>query len=290
MGRLASRCGSTLRAAPVCAALAVASCNGTTGDKLLSFTPYARGATGASQPFVAGAYTVQLTRAKMRIGAVYVDESPQSTTSEGPVCVAPDIFAAQVPGGVEVDLLNDQPQIFSVYGQGTEDIGRSWQMWLTDGDINEQNRAHVVDVQGVATRAPDGASFSFAAVVTINDNRLIATVDPAQPGNNPICRRRIVEVGGLDATFFDGGAMYVTVDPRRWFALDIDFAKLPSVDSDTCLTGDPTVPLDPSADFGSAAVCIPNTDYATGDGAIEGQKFLKSILAGGPSAYSLSFR
>jgi hypothetical protein len=226
----------------------------------------------------------------MRIGAVYVDESPQSTKSEGPVCVTPDVFAAQVPGGVEVDLLNEQPQIFSVYGQGTEDTGLSWQMWLTDGDINAPNRAHIVDVQGVATRTSDGAAFPFAAIVTINDNRLIPTVDPAEPGSNPLCRRRIVEIGGIRATFFDGGTLTVTVDPRQWFSLGIDFAKLPAVDSAACLDGDTTVPVDPAADYGSAAVCIPNTDFASGDGAIDGQKLFKNILAGGPTAYSLVFR
>jgi hypothetical protein len=270
--------------------IAVASCNGTTGNKLLSFSAYARGASGASQPFPTNGYSVQLTLAKMRIGAVYVDESPQSSSAEGPVCITPDVFAAQVPGGIEVDLLNDQPQIFSVYGQGTEDTGLSWQMWLTDGDINEANHAHVVDLQGVATRASDGATFPFAAIVTINDNRLIANVDPSQPGANPICKQRIVQIGGIDTTFFDGGTLTVTVDPRQWFALGIDFAELPAVGSESCLGGDTTVPVDPATDYGTATVCIPNTDYASGAGAIDGQKLFKNILAGGPSAYSLTFQ
>jgi hypothetical protein len=270
--------------------LALAACNGTTGNKLISFSAYARGATGASQPFASNGYSIQLTLAKMRIGAVYVDESPQSSTAEGPVCITPDVFAAQVPGGIEVDLLNDQPQIFSVYGQGTEDTGLSWQMWLTDGDINEANHAHVVDLQGVATRTSDGAAFPFAAIVTINGNRLVTTVDPSQPGANPICKRRIVQIGGIDTTFFEGGTLTVTVDPRQWFALGIDFANLPAVDSTSCLAGDTTVPLDPATDYGTAKVCIPNTDYASGAGAIDGQKLFKTILAGGPSAYSLSFQ
>jgi hypothetical protein len=279
------------RLAPLLAlGIAASSCNGTTGNQLITFGAYAAGAPGASQPFTAGGYTIRLTTAKMRIGAVYVDESPQSTGAQGPVCITPDVFAAQVPGGIEVDLLNDQPQIFSVYGQGTLDTGLSWQLWLTDGDVNELNHAHVVDLQGVATRTSDGAPFPFAAIVTINDNRLIANVDPSQPGQNPLCRRRIVDIGGIHTTFFAGGTLLVTVDPRAWFGLDMDFSALPTVDSAACVLGDTTVPVDPVADFGAATYCIPNTDYGTGAGATQGQALFKAVLAGGPSAYSLSFQ
>lgn len=279
------------RLVPLLAAgLACVSCNGTTGNELISFSAYAVGASGASQPFTAGGYSIRLTTAKMRIGAVYVDESPLGNQAGGPECIAPDVFAAQVPGGVEVDLLSGQPQEFSVYGQGTLDTGLSWQMWLTDGDINGANQAHVVDLQGVATRLSDGLAVPFAAIVTINDNRLVTTVDPAQPGANPICKRRIVLVGGIDTTFFDGGTLTVMVDPRAWFGLGYDFASLPSVQSDTCLTGDTSVPVDPAADFGGATVCIPNTNYASGPGAKEGSELFSEILAGGQGAYSLGYR
>ncbi len=270
--------------------LGVVACNGTTGNELISFSAYARGARGASLPFTAGAYRVQLTEAKMLLGAVYVDEAPVATGSSGPVCVAPDIFAAQVPGPVEVNLLSDAPQEFSVYGQGTLDTGRSWEIWLTDGDINEPNRAHVVDLQGVATRTSDGLAVPFAAVVTINDNRLVTTVDPAQPGANPICKKRLILINGIDTTFFDGGTLTVTVDPRQWFPFDYDFASLPPVTDDSCLLGDTTVPVEPAQDFGSAEVCIPNTNYASGPGALAGSELFTSILGGSASTYSLSFR
>ena len=272
------------------AALVALSCNGTTGNGLITFTAYARGAPGASRPFTAGGYRVELTRARMRIGAVYVDEAPLGNQAGGPVCIAPDLFAAQVPGPIEVDLLSEQPQEFSVYGQGTLDVGLSWQMWLTDGDINAQNRAHMVDLQGTATRTSDGTAVPFAAIVTINDNRLVTTVNPAEPGNNPICKQRIVLVGGIDTAFFEGGKLTVTVDPRPWFHFDYDFASLPPVQSATCVTGDTSVPVDPALDFGDAAVCIPNTDYATGAGSEEGAELFAAILGGGSAAYSLSYR
>jgi len=270
--------------------LALASCNGTTGNGLITFTAYARGATGVSKPFSVGGYSIQLTKAQMRIGAVYVDQSPLGNQAGGPVCIAPDLFAAQVPGPIDVDLLSDQPQEFSVYGQGTLDTGLSWQMWLTDGDVNEVNHAHMVDLQGVATRTSDGTAVPFAAIVTINDNRLVTTVNPAEPGANPICKQRIVLVGGLDTTFFQGGTLTVTVDPRPWFQLDYDFASLPPVESATCVTGDTSVPVDPAVDFGTAKVCIPDTNYASGAGAQEGAELFAAILGGGSTAYSLGYR
>jgi hypothetical protein len=271
-------------------AFLLASCNGTTGDALITFTAYARGPAGASQPFTVGAYSIALTKAQMRIGAVYVDQSPLGNQAEGPVCIVPDVFAAQVPGPIEVDLLSDQAQEFSVYGQGTLDKGLSWQMWLTDGDINEVNHAHMVDLQGVATRTADGKTFPFAAIVTINDNRLVTTVDPASPGANPICKQRIVLIGGLDTAFFDGGQLTVTVDPRAWFPLDYDFANLPSVQSATCVNGDTDVPIDPAVDFGDATVCIPDTNLASGAGASQGAELFAAILGGGSAAYSLAFK
>ena len=84
------------------------------------------------------------------------------------------------------------------------------------------------------------------AVVTINDNRLPPVTDPAQPGLDPICKERIVQIAtGL--TFQQGGALYVTVDPRDWFDLGVDFSQLPLVTDVACLGGDPEVSLSPAA-------------------------------------------
>jgi hypothetical protein len=262
---------------------AVASCNGTTGDALVTFSAYAAGAKGAGDPFVVNGFSIQITSAKMRIGAVYIDEAPLATGAEGPSCIDPGVYAAQVPGGVEVDLLSSAPQEFSVFGNGTADLGLSWEIWLTDGDINETNIAHMVDLQGVATRVSDGTPFSFGAIVTINDNRLIPVSDPSQPGLNPICKQRIIQIGGISLTPFQGGALYVTVDPRQWFDLNLDFSTLPLVTSATCQG------IDPDPDFGDAQYCIPDTNFATGLGASQGQLFFSGILTGGQGAYAVSF-
>ncbi len=265
-------------------------CNGTTGDGLISFTAYAAGAPGAAKPFTVGAYSIVLSKARMRIGAVYVDQAPLGNQAGGPECIAPDLFAAQVPGPIEVDLLSPQPQEFSVYGQGTLDTGLSFQLWLTDGNLNQVNHAHIVDLQGVATRTADGATFPFAAIVTINDNRLITTVNPAEPGANPICRQRIALVGGVDTRFFDGGTLTVRVDPRAFFRVDYDFASLPPITDAACLDGDTNVPVDPAVDFGAARVCIPDTNYASGVGASQGAELFTAILGGGSAAYTLEYR
>jgi len=307
------------------AGIAVASCNGTTGDQLVTFPAYASGAAGASQPFTAGAYTVQLTSAKMRLGALYFDEAPPGTGFDGPVCIASGVYAAQVPGPVEVDLLSTQPQEFAVLGNGSADTAQSWQIWLTDGDVNEVNSAHVVDLEGVAT-AGDGTRYSFGAVVTINDNRLPAVSDPSQPGQSPICKQRIVQIGGLELTFSQGGTLQVTVDPRRWFDLGVDFSQLPLVTDDACIDGDPDVPTtfadyamspespppasqtcggsgQPCCASGAACLgalsctsnvcgptyCIPNSSFATGTGASAGVALFSGIQTAGPAAYAVRY-
>ena len=63
--------GGALGPAMVLTALGLlgGACNGTTGDQLVSFTAFASGAHDASQPFAVGGFTVQLTAARMRIGA-----------------------------------------------------------------------------------------------------------------------------------------------------------------------------------------------------------------------------
>ncbi len=234
------------------AVLATGACNGTTGDQLVPrFAAFAAGAAGAGEPFLAGGFRIQLTTAKMHIGAVYFDESPPSTGFDSPLCIASGVYAAQVPGPVDVDLLSTTPQQFSVYGNGSADTALSWQIWLTDGDVNEANRAHMIDLEGVATRISDAAQFSFGAVVSINNNRLPTASDPAQPGLNPICKQRIIQIGGIDVPFFQGGTLYLTIDPRAWFSLNLDLSSLPLVTRASCLDTDPLVypPVNDSADY-----------------------------------------
>jgi hypothetical protein len=270
------------------AGLAVASCNGTTGDELITFPAYAAGAQGASEPFSVNGYTIQLTFAQMYIGAVYIDEAPLATGAESPICTNPGVYAAQVPGGVELNLLSSSPQPFSVTGNGTADLGQAWELWLTDGDVNNPDNTtattpNVVDLQGTATRESDGTVFTWAATVNINQsNRGIPTGDPSQPGLNPICKQRIVEAGGIHQQLFADGQLVVTVDPRGWFNTALDFSTLPSVASDAC-------ELDQNSIYGNATYCIPDTSFGSGLGATQGASLFTGILTGGSAAYALSF-
>jgi len=220
------------------------SCNGTTGDQLLTFSAYASGAPGASEPFKAGNFTIQLIAARMHIGAVYFDEAPPGTGFDGPVCIASGVYAAQVPGPVDVDLLSSAPQQFTVYGNGTADTALSWDVWLTDDnvgedDVNGPNFTPIVQLEGIATD-DSGQSTSFGGIVTINTvNRSKGSSDPSQPGSNPLCKVRVVQIGGIDLPFVAGGTLNVVVDPRIWFTqqaepLDFSPGRLPLVTDPSC--------------------------------------------------------
>ena len=136
----------------------------------------------------------------------------------------------------------------------------------------------MVDLEGVATRMSDGMEFSFGAVVTINDNRLPTTSDPSQPGLNPICKDRIIQVGGIDLPFFPGGTLDMTIDPRGWFNLNLDFSSLPLATSASCAGTNP-----------GPTYCIPDSNFATGAGATQGHNLFTGILTAGPAAYSVRY-
>jgi hypothetical protein len=268
--------------------LVAVACNGTTGDQIITFPAYAAGASGAGEPFSVNGYRIQLTMAQMYIGAVYINEAPPGATFDTPVCTDPGIYAAQVPGGLEVNLLSTTPQSWtSVQGSGTADLGLSWEMYLTDGDVNDPTNGgpSTVDLQGAATRESDGKVFTFAATVTINQsNRGVPVNDPSQPGLNPICKQRIIELGGISLQLFAGGSLFMTVDPRGWFNLPIDFATLPSVADSQCA-------IDTTSMYGDADFCIPDSSTLSGDvaGAQQGINLYTGIFTAGPGAYTLGY-
>ncbi len=232
--------------------VAAAACNGTTGDNLIQFTPYASGVAAAQEPFDAFGWRIQLTSASMYIGAVYFDESPPQTSFDSTECNVSDTFAAQVPGGVQVNLLSTTPQEFSVYGSGSADTALSWDLWFANGDINQANTLPTATLTGYATNLSDPKQvISFGAIVNINPGesgagaRGMPASNPALPGAYPICKQRIVQIVGIDLQFGQtnsnvNGALLVTVDPRAWFlaAGQIDFSQLSAYnDPDACQLG-----------------------------------------------------
>jgi len=307
------------------ASTVAASCNGTTGDQLITFSAYAAGSPKAAEAFTTydqsgnPAYSVQLTRASMYIGALYFDESPPSTGFDTPVCITPDIYAGQVPGGLEVNLLSPEPQAFTTPGNGSADTALSWDIWLTNGDINATANlgVHVVDLQGVATRLSDHQPFSFAAIVTINGvlegagARLTQSSTPGLPGQYPICKQRILALNlpnGLP--FYQGGALRVTVDPRQWLLTsDIDFASgLEMWDSADCQADtnantayENGTPCDANGNCEGGFVCnfednnciaefcIPDTSYPADTSVSAASNFFSAIQGGGSSAYGVTY-
>jgi hypothetical protein len=68
--------------------------------------------------------------------------------------------------------------------------------------------------------------------------------------------------------------------------------------SQPCCTNDAGIPLATGACEGALACnenvcgptyCIPNTNFATGAGSLQGQELFTGILTGGPAAYSVTY-
>ena len=125
--------------------VAGAACNGTTGDEahlvlgLREGLATADAATSPSRPMTraVSARTASPSFARRCTwGRSTSTSSPPSTGFDTPACITPDIYAAQVPGGLEVNLLDTSPQAFSAPGNGSADNALSWDLWLTNGDID----------------------------------------------------------------------------------------------------------------------------------------------------------
>lgn len=211
--------------------LTLASCVGTTGGDAFSFNAYARGpstADGGSYSFALAAhgYDVTLTRARVRVGAVYLNRSVATSVSSNTVCTLSGVYGVQVipnDGGFVVDALSPVLQPFPLPGAATSDSDFTGEVWLNAGDVNEpDSQAVILDVAGTATKA--GAVYPFAGTLTIGANRVEPGSDAA-PGLHPICKQRIVSPISVNITPARGGSLVLAIDPARMFA-DVDFADL----------------------------------------------------------------
>lgn len=256
---------------------ASAACLGTTGGGLVTFNAYASGPADSTSPLVfetPQGFHVELRTVTMHIGAVYLTTTPENQSSLNTSCIEPGQYVGEVPGGVDVNLLSAAPQPFSVQGDGSVDVARTGEIWLTGGDINAATDAtKVVILQGTAARG--GASWPFDATVTISANRTKPAGDPSQPGLNPICKRRIVQVSPIVTPVAAGSSLYVRIDPRGWFN-SVDLSTLDIVSASPPLYE------------------IPDTDTSGTPGEAAGRNFFTGILTGvlpsGQSAYSFTFQ
>lgn len=209
---------------------ALVGCNDDTGSGLVQFKAFAAGPEQAisGQPLVfdtVAGYRVQLDRARLTIGAVYLNRSRPTLGAQDTACVLPGIYAAEVTSGVVIDALSSEPVEFASVGHGTADRALTGEVWLTGARIDaEQDSTPILEYSGTATRA--GRSYGFYGVVTISSNRVIGSVDPATPSANPLCKLRIVTPIPVDITPSDAGALTLRVAPDQWFQ-HVDFASLP---------------------------------------------------------------
>ena len=207
----------------------LAACSDTTGGALVTFAAAAAGpadATGGPLTFTNGlGYGVTLTRAKLHVGALYLNQTVPTSGSQETGCILPGIYVAEVLSSLEVDTLSPAQQPFAARGEGIASPATAGELWLTGGDINDSSDTTVIlDAAGTATLG--GTSYPFAAALTIASNRLIASKDPAYPGANPICKQRIVPVFPISLTPQSTGTLLLRIDPRALFA-SIDFASVP---------------------------------------------------------------
>jgi hypothetical protein len=209
--------------------LLLAGCNGTTGSGLVSFTALAGGPADAASPLpftTAIGYQVSLSRARLRIGAVYLNTSNPTSGAGATSCVLPGIYVAEAFGPVSVDLLSPALQPLSALGEGTATLATTAEVWLTGGDVNAPvDPSVILDVAGTAARG--GATYPFQGSVTISNNRAIPVTSPALPGSNPICKQRIVTPIVVALTPTDGGVLTLRIDPRGMFQT-VDFAAAPA--------------------------------------------------------------
>jgi hypothetical protein len=207
--------------------LILSSCVGSTGGDLLELRAYAAGPQDAEPGLRfenSLGYAVTLTEARLFVGGLYLNRSRPTSVAAATSCSLPGIYSAEVLGGLEVDLLSSEPQTFPELGFATTEASMTGEVWLSDGEVDrEPNRTVVLRVAGSAER--DGARYPFEGAFTIGENRLQPPSDAALPGQNPICKQRIVSPIALDLRAKPGDALLLRADPRGMFA-NVDFTTL----------------------------------------------------------------
>lgn len=207
--------------------LVTTGCIPATEGKLVSFSAEAVGEPQAASFASPRGYQVTLSKAQLRIGALYLNQSNPANYSEETACVLPGIYSGEVRGGVEVDALSAAAQPFAAKGTGTDFPTRAAELWLTDGEINaDENKTPVLQIVGLATKGQE--QWPFEATFSIGRNRATPPRNPALPGSYPICKQRIISPVPVDFVLAQNGLVRLKVDPRRWFD-SVEFSELQKV-------------------------------------------------------------
>lgn len=203
------------------------SCVGTTGGDLFEVGAYAAGVSDADGRLRfenSRGYAVQLDEARLFVGGFYLNRSRPASVSSDTSCTLAGIYVAQVLSGREVDLLSPKPQPFPDVGFATTEPAASGEVWLTRGDVNAAGSSPtLLRVRGRAERG--GATYPFEGALSIGPNRAIPPTDAALPGQNPICKQRIVSPIPVDLHAKPGQSLVLRIDARAMFA-NVDFATL----------------------------------------------------------------
>jgi hypothetical protein len=259
----------------VVAGVAVAGCHLDSGSSIVDFLPYGAGpadAVGSVEFTSPLGFDVTLTKVTAHVGAIYLTTAVSGGDSANTSCVEPGLYIGEVPGAGNLDLLNPTPQEFTVTGDGTSGTVTTAEIWLTNGDINATDDTAVITLEGTAEKGNE--IYPFSASVSIGSNRLKPVTNPALPGLNPICKRRIITVPTPPFSTENGQDLVMRMDPRGWFN-SVDFSQLDP---------DPTSP---------GRYVIPDSDSSGTIGEAAGRNLFTGILTGvlptGASAYSFAF-
>lgn len=202
-------------------------CVGTTGGELFELQAYAAGPDDAAPSLEfqnSLGYRVELREARLFVGGVYLNRSRATSVSSDTSCSLAGIYVAQVLSGREVDLLSPSPQVFPSLGFATTERAQTGEVWLSRGDVNQPSNGGVVlRVRGRAQRSAQ--SYPFEGELSIGQNRVVPPTDPALPGQNPICKQRIVSPIEVDLAASNGRSLLLRIDPRNMFG-NVDFKTL----------------------------------------------------------------
>jgi hypothetical protein len=242
-------------------ALSLVGCVGTTGGEIVDFKAGAAGPSDA----VAGeplsfttdrGFDVELTRATLHVGAMYLDSAFPVSGAQSTTCILPGTYVAQVTQGADVDLLDSNPTVFSGGGQGTTLPASAGQVWLTHDDVNstiDPSDEPILSVEGNAT--VNGEARPFSAAVTISSNREQAS---SLAGAAPICKQRIVSPIPANLVVQTEGALLLRIDPRLLF-VNVDFSALTAQGGTYVFSDDPSSP-----DYGQPSVNLYSNLHAGG--------------------------
>jgi hypothetical protein len=205
-------------------AVVLAACE-TTGGQIVTFDVVAAGTPGAASVDTSLGWHVELSRARLHVGAVYLNLAVPISGSQETACILPGIYTAEELAPLDVDVLDPTRQAFPKPATGTNDEARTGEVWLTGGDVNaDADTTVIADLAGTASNA--ATTLPFTATITIGTaNRGIPGSDPAQPSQHPICKQRIVSPIAIDLRPHDGGTLVLAIDTRTWFA-NVDFNVL----------------------------------------------------------------